>query len=86
LESNDYFYRCLLHKSAKTEINDQLSSTGDRNKIYIRGIETTLRCEMKTAANVSIDFTYPNSINTILGLTIVSTAVRPEKDIYLETI
>ena len=50
-----------------TEINDQLSSTGDRNKIHIREIEATPRCEMKTAANVSIDFTHPSSINTILG-------------------
>jgi len=54
-------------RALSTEINDQLSSTSDRNKIYIRGIEATLRCEMKTAANVSINFTYPNSINTILG-------------------
>jgi len=54
-------------RALNTEVNDQLSSTGDTNKIQIRGIEAILRCEMKTAANVCIDFTYPNSINTILG-------------------
>jgi len=54
-------------KALNTEINDQLSAIGERDKIQIRGIEATLRCEMKTAANVEVDFTYPNSINTILG-------------------
>jgi len=54
-------------KALNTEINDQLSAAGHRNKIQIRGIEATLRCEMKISDGVTVDFTYPNSINTILG-------------------
>ena len=45
-------------KALNTEINDQLSE-GHRNKIQIRGIEATLRCEMKISAGVTVDFTYP---------------------------
>ena len=51
-------------KALNTEINDQLPTAGD---IQIRGIEATLRCEMKLAAGVTVDFTHPDSINTILG-------------------
>jgi len=51
-------------KALNTEINDQLPTAGD---IQIRGIEATLRCEMKLAAHVAVDFTHPGSINTILG-------------------
>ena len=51
-------------KALNTEINDQLPTAGE---IQIRGIEATLRCEMKLAAHVAVDFTHPDSINTILG-------------------
>jgi len=42
---------------------NQLPTAGD---IQIRGIEATLRCEMKLAACVTVDFTHPDSINTII--------------------
>jgi len=51
-------------KALNTEINDQLPTAGE---IQVRGIEATLRCEMKLATSVAVDFTHPDSMNTILG-------------------
>ena len=56
--------RAYSIKALNTESNDQLPTAGETQ---IRGIEATLRCEMKLSASVAVDFTHPYSINTILG-------------------
>jgi hypothetical protein len=38
----------------------------DRRLIHIRGVETTGKCEMRLL-KTEVDFTYPNSINSVLG-------------------
>ena len=65
-----------------TEINDQLPTAGE---IQIRGIEATLRCEMKLATDVAVDFTYPDSINTILGVSPVSMEDQLLSNTYRDT-
>lgn len=54
-----------------SEINNEIKSkflqNGDVNKpVNIKVLEGSTRCEM-TLRNTVVDFTYPNSINTIIG-------------------